>query len=288
AHQINYNSWLPTLTSRYAVNDVWSMYAQFAEGSVIPPSGVFDVTGGIVLTPPKPTLAKTYQFGSVVKRNRWTFDADAYYVHFQNGYDSYYDPIAADTIYVATGPSNTKGIEAESNIALGYGFSIYGNVAFGSAKYQTGKNIPNGGEWVANTPTDIEGLNLLYQHHNWDIGYVFKRVGSYWQDNGSLPYAIPGAAVPIPYPVDMATKINSWSLVNLFFNYTVKNAGYLRGTKFQLAVNNLANSHSLVGITPAVAATAAVPFVANAQDQLNLLPGRSITLTITGGYAPKK
>ena len=286
SHQINYNSWLPTLTARYAATDAWSMYAQFAEGSVIPPSGVFDVTGGIVLTPPKPTIAKTYQIGSVLKHNRWTFDADMYYVHFQNGYDSYYDPLAADTLYVATGPSNTKGIEAESNIALGYGFSIYGNASFGSAKYQTGHNIPNGGEWVANTPTDIEGLNLLYQHRNWDIGYVFKRIGSYWQDNGSLNYAINGQS--IPYPVDMAAKIDPWSLVNLFFNYTVKGSSFLRGSKLQLAVNNLANSHALVGLTPGNGPTLAVPYAPAGTDQLNLLPGRSFTLTITGGYAPKK
>ncbi len=92
-HSINYNNWLPTLTARYRIWKQWSVYAQFAEGSVIPPSAVFDVPGGNVLTPPKPTLAKTYQTGSVLKLNRWTLDVDAYYVHFQNGYDSYTDPI---------------------------------------------------------------------------------------------------------------------------------------------------------------------------------------------------
>jgi hypothetical protein len=45
---------------------------------------VFDVPNGNVLTPPKPTLAKTYQIGTVIQRYRWTFDMDAYYVHFQN------------------------------------------------------------------------------------------------------------------------------------------------------------------------------------------------------------
>ena len=80
--------WLPTITARYRVQDHWSTYAQFAEGSVIPPSAVFDVPGGNVLTPQKPTLAKNYQVGSVIKYNRWTFDADLYYVHFQNGFDS--------------------------------------------------------------------------------------------------------------------------------------------------------------------------------------------------------
>ena len=76
-HSINYNNWLPTLTARYRVWNHGRSTRQFAEGSVIPPSAVFDVPGGNVLTPPKPTLAKTYQVGSVLKLNRWTLDMDA-------------------------------------------------------------------------------------------------------------------------------------------------------------------------------------------------------------------
>jgi len=53
-HRINYYNWLPTLTARYRVWKQWSVYGQFAEGSVIPVSAVFDTTGGNVLSPPKP------------------------------------------------------------------------------------------------------------------------------------------------------------------------------------------------------------------------------------------
>jgi len=285
-HRINYNNWLPTLTTRYRVWKQWSLYAEFAEGSVIPPSAVFDVPGAVVATPPKPTVAKTYQAGSVLKLNRLTLDVDGYYVHFQNGFDSYYDPVAADTLFVATGPSNTKGIEAESNIALGHGFSIYGNVSAGSAKYQEGRNFPNGGLWVALTPTDLEGLNLLYQHRNWDVGFVFKRVGSYWEDNATLNYLINGASVP--YPVDQAVSIQPWNLENLFINYTIKNSSHFRGTKIRLAINNLADSHALVDIKPSSKPTAAVHFAPSGLDLLNLMPGRSVSLTITGGWAPKR
>jgi iron complex outermembrane receptor protein len=286
SHTIDYNNWLPTLTARYRLWRTWSVYGQFAEGSVIPPSSVFDVPGGNVLTPPKPTLAKTYQTGSVIKFNRWTLDLDAYYVHFQNGYASYTDPLTNEPVFVATGPSNTKGVEAESNVVIGHGLSVYGNVSFGSAKYQTGANYPNGGLWVANTPSNIEAVSLLWQHRNWDVGILEKRVGQYYNDNGSITDTINGIKVPVP--VDQAITINPFNLVNVFVNYTVKNSSFLRGSRIQLAVNNLANSHSLVGVTPAVAATAAVPFVQNPGDQLNLLPGRSISITITGGYAPKR
>ena len=285
-HSINYNNWLPNASARYRIWKQWSAYAQFAEGSVIPVSAVFDTAGANVLSPPKPTLAKTYQAGSVLKMNRFTLDMDAYYVHFQNGYDSFTDPTTGEPIYVATGPSNTKGIEAEYNIALPYSFSVYGNLSVGSAKYQTGVNYPNGGEWVANTPSDVEGISLLWQHRNYDMGLTWKRVGRYYNDNGSLNYNING--ISIPYPVDQAVTINPFNLVNVFVNYTVKNTSYLRGTKIQLAINNLANSHSLTGITPGVGPTATTPYVSSPLDQLNLLPGRSISLTITGGYAPRR
>ena len=55
---VNYNNVLPTLTARYRVWRNWSVYGQFAEGSVIPPSNVFDVPNAAVATPPKPTLTR--------------------------------------------------------------------------------------------------------------------------------------------------------------------------------------------------------------------------------------
>jgi iron complex outermembrane recepter protein len=285
-HNVLYNNWLPTIAARYRIWRQWSAYAEFSEGSVIPPSSVFDVPGGNVLTPPKPTVAKTYQGGSVLKLNRFTLDVDAYYVHFQNGYQSYTDPATNEPIFVATGPSNTKGFEAEGNVVLGYGVSLYSNFTVGSAKYQTGANYPNGGLWVANTPSNVEGVSLLWQHRNYDMGLTWKRVGQYYQDNGSLNYKING--ISIPFPVDQAYTIQPWNLVNVFLNYTIKNSSHFRGTKIQLAVNNLSNSHSLVGITPGIGPTATTAFVQSPSDQLNLLPGRSLSLTITGGYAPRR
>jgi iron complex outermembrane receptor protein len=63
-HSVGYNSWLPSAAARYRIYRNWSAYAQFGEGSVIPPTSVFDVPKALVEAPPKPTLAKTYQAGS--------------------------------------------------------------------------------------------------------------------------------------------------------------------------------------------------------------------------------
>ncbi len=243
--------------------------------------------GGNVLTPPKPTLAKTYQTGSVLKLNRWTLDVDAYYVHFQNGYDSYTDPttLRAGVRRRPVLPI-PRALRPKAMSRSATDSACTSTLSVGSAKYQTGPNYPNGGEWVANTPSNIEGVSLLWQHQNWDVGLIDKRVGQYYNDNGTLNYMING--VKIPYPVDQAITIHPWDLVNVFFNYTIKNSSFLRGSKIQFAVNNLANSHNIVGITPAIAATAAAPYVPNGGDLLNLLPGRSFTITLTGGYAPKR
>jgi len=286
AHSINYNNWLPTLTARYRVEQHTSVYAQFSEGSVEPPSAVFDVPGGNVLVPQKPTLSKVYQIGSVLKYNRWTFDADAYYVHFQNGFDSYTDPTTQETVFVPTGPSNTKGVEFESTIVLGHGFNLYLNGSKGVAKYAEGPNLPNGGLWVANTPRDVEGIAIFWSKNVWDVGVINKRVGQMYNDNGTITYLIGGEK--LPFPADQAISINPFDLTNVFVNYTIKNASHLRGSKVQFAVNNLFNSHNIVGVTPATAATQTALYVPNGGDLLNLLPGRSLSITVTGGWAPKR
>ncbi len=77
------------------------------------------------------------------------------------------------------------------------------------------------------------------------MGLTEKRVGRYFNDNGSLSYLIGG--IKVPYPVDQAITIDPFNLVNVFVNYTIKNSSHFRGTKIQFALNNLANSHNSGG-----------------------------------------
>ncbi len=240
----------------------------------------------VVLTPPKSTTAKAYQLGSVIKHNRWTLDADAYYLHYQNGYASYTDIVTGEPVNTLVGPSNTKGLEAETNVVIGHGLNAYFNGSLGSAKYQGGPNYPNGGEWVADAPKNVETFGLFYQHKNWDVGILHKRVGTMYNDNKTLTYLING--IKLPFPVDQAITIQPFDISNFFFNYTIKNEGWLRGSKIGFSANNLFDNQNLVGVTPAVKPTAAVPFAPNAGDLLNLLPGRSVMISLTVGWAPKR
>jgi iron complex outermembrane recepter protein len=262
-NSVNYHSWNPSAAARYRLRNNWSVYGQFAIGSVIPPSSVFDSTAAQVAVLPKPTSVKTYQAGSILKFNRWTLDADAYYSHFQNPYSSFVDATTGESYFFQTPPSNSKGFEAESNIIIAGGLSLYLNGTVGTAKYaQTSL-------WVATTPKNTEAMGLTYRYRGWDLGFLDKRVGPMWNDNGTT---------------NQAVAIDAFNIANLFLNYTVRGDSWLRGTKFRFGVNNLANHHSIVGVTPASTASNAPA----AGDILTLIPARSFSVTMTFGYAPAR
>ncbi|MCU1257427.1 MAG: TonB-dependent receptor [Bryobacterales bacterium] len=262
-HTAGYRSWQPSVDANYRLKQNWSVYAQYATGNVIPPSTVFDVKNAVVAILPKPTQAKTYQVGTVWKNNRVTFDFDAYHTHFQNPYSASPDPTTGEPVYFATGDSVTKGIEAEGNVRLGLGFYLYLNGTAGNAKYV------NTERWVQNAPRNTETVGLTYQRQNWDLGFFNKRIGQMYNDNGSTNEAV---------------TIKPFNITNVFLNYTIKSESRFRDTKIRLSVNNLLDKHSIVGVTPAATTTS----VAAPGDVLTLMPGRSVALTVTFGYAPKR
>src|SRR5262249_18109918 len=151
----------------------WSVYTQFATGSTIPPSSVFDTTGAQVGVLPNPTKSMTYQAGTVYKSGRFTFDFDAYHIGFDSTYSSFTGPDGFP-YYYAGGSSTTKGIEAESTVILGGGVSVYVNGTEGSAKYDATHLF------LANAPGNTETVGLSFQHRNWDLGFFDKRISNLW------------------------------------------------------------------------------------------------------------
>jgi iron complex outermembrane receptor protein len=262
-HDGIYHSFQPTGSLRYRVRNNWTAYAQYATGNVIPPSSVFDVKNAAVLTTPKPTQTKTFQFGSVLKLQRFTLDSDVFFIKAQGPYASAPDPVTGEPVYYLSSNTLSKGFEAEGNIVVGHGFNVYLNGTLLSAKYK-GSDL-----WVASSPHDTETVGIAYLHKNWDIGLFNKRIGRMYNDNGSINQAVP---------------IDPFYINNIYFNYTMKEASHWRGTKFRLAVNNLANSHSIIGVAPA-STKSNLPA---AGDTLTLMAGRSISGTVIFGFAPRR
>jgi iron complex outermembrane recepter protein len=313
-HDAGYSSYLPSADASYRILSNWSVYGQYGTGTIVPPSGVFDVTGANVLLTPKPTGATTFQGGTVIKLKDVSLNGDYYHTHFQNTYVAITDPNNASAVdYTSAGDSVTQGFEGEANVYLTRGLSFYVNGTAGSAKYVT-DGLPSKGLWVANTPTDTKGFGLTYQQKYLQIGIFDKRIGDMWNDNaasfnvpamGSTTLTNPvgysvtytnttAAALPVKITTNQVIPIEPFQVTNFYFNFTVKNGSLFDGTKIRFSVNNMFNAHNIVGDTQAAAGTITNPWLytggsptLGAADQLTLLSGRSVTVTITLGISPK-
>lgn len=274
----HYNSPLPDAAINYRIKPDWSAYVQFAQGSVIPPSSVFDVKSGAVQTLPSPAKTSAYQTGTVVKLKRIMFDGDFYRIKFQNAYSGALGP-SGEEIYYLNPDAITVGGEMETNVSLTSALSVYANGSVGRAQY-TGSGVPSG-LWVANTPSYTQGTGVTYQQRNLDFGIFQKLIGPMWSDNKSYHSQI---------------QNDSFNTANLFLNYTVRNNTRFDQSQIGLSFNNLFNSENIIGVSPA---NAAVPEVINGVkstylatttpaggDLLTLTPGRSIMLSITFGLQP--
>lgn len=262
-HDGIYHSFQPIGSLRFRMKNNWNLYAEYATGNVIPPSSVFDVKNASVKTTPKPTQTKTFQFGSVLKLNRMTIDTDVFFIKAQSPYVSTPDPVTGEPVYYLAGNTLMKGFEAESSLVLWRGFNLYLNGTLLSGKYQA-SNL-----WVANAPHDTETVGLTYMRKNWDIGFFNKRIGTMWNDNGSANQAI---------------QIDPFNITNVFFNYTLKGESHFRGTKIRFGVTNLLDQHNII----AVSAASSKSNLPAPGDILTLMAGRSVTLGVTFGYAPKR
>ena len=309
----SYFATLPSVSGNYRIHSNWSAYAQYATGSIVPPSSTFDftqsATGTPVATLPKQQKVTTYQTGTVLKLNRVTLDVSYFHIHFDSGYSSFTPLNTGEPVYYPTPPSLTQGVEAESNISLTHGLSLYLNASYDNAKY-TGSAVTYctssaagctsttptittptpSGLWVANTPSDILTEGLTYQHSGWDAGIFNKTVGTQRLDNGAF---------------HNEATISPFTLTNLFLNYTIRGNTRFNNTKLRLSFNNLFDEHNITGDSIATKITANTitangtsysdPFnsnltvtPANGADAISVLPGRSVMFSVTFGFSPRE
>lgn len=288
---------LPSAKGNYFLKPYWSVYGQFAKGDEIPPSSVFDVTGGgtSVIALPKPQLTTAYQGGTVLTKNRFTLDADYYVVRFQNNYIAQNtgnpDATGYDLESYVLGPdSTTEGFEAETNVSLTHGFNVYANGTVDKATYR-GNGVPAGLN-VADTPSSTQTLAVTYQAHGLDLGVIENRYGSYYDDNSNGPQVISSSGLNNGGIYHNQIYITPTTNVNLFLNYTIRKHSFFDGSKISFSVNNLFNVEQITDVAPAgnvtetdtqgyLGTTAAAP-----KDLISLNSGRSFIVSFKLGVHP--
>ena len=297
-----FTSWLPSLDFNYRIQSNFSVYAQAATGSIVPPSSVVRLQPHTpsaavphpgLLTPPKQQKSTTYQAGVVMKLQRFTLDADAYRVRFQNSYNSVIDPATTETVNFLQPSSITQGVEFETTAVLAHGLNLYLNATAANAYYVGKLNAGTptsplyidapGGLWVQQTPSDTEMQGLTYQSKGMDLGLFNKRVGEQRVDAG----AYHNQAIVSPF-----------STANAYVNYTVRNHSIFDQTKIRMSANNMLDQHNITALTLAGTTTANLisgttyvdPFnqttSISGSDNPTFIPGRSFMLSVTFGLAP--
>ena len=259
---ITYRDTLPSLRANYLLAKNWSVYGQAAVGDQIPSTSIFDVPNAKVSPPPKATKAKTVQFGTVINAQNYTFAADVYHTKLDGSYTATTPDANGNIGYYLSGTQTDQGIEAEGNYVIGGGFSVFANATVGSLKYADG---PAAGQWVAGAPSDTETLGLSYRQGSFAVNLSGNRIGRVYNDNGTTHQAF---------------ALASALVTNLNINYTLKSPfDAVQRIKLQAAINNLANSHTIVGVAgPVSGSSDATP---KANDLLTVMPARSLLLTAT-------
>lgn len=277
-----FGAMLPSVSANYRLTDDWSVYGDFGKGDEIPPTSLFDVTGGgaEVGNAGSPMMTTTYQGGTVGKLKRVTLDADVFRVKFQNNYIAYTVANPANPLYNLNeyylGPDSvTLGFEGESNIDLGYGLNAYVNGTVGKANY-VGSGVPSGLN-VADMPSYTQALGLTYQAHGMDLGLVEKRVGDHYNDNGAYHNQV---------------DVPAFNNANVFLNFTVRRNSFFDESKIGFGIDNLFNTEAVTDVIPFnganpvngsayIATTAISPL-----DQVSLTAGRSFEVTVKMGIFP--
>lgn len=242
---------LPSVTLHEQINPNWSAYAQYAQGFLAPNLNVFYVPNPSVSGQPDPEQTDNYQIGTTYKTDRLTVSADLYYINFRNAVTS--TTIGGNTVFSNAGGAVYKGFETEATFYAGYGFSLYGNLTFNSAKQKST------GDWMPNAPQQTAALGLIYDRGPLHGSLIAKFVGHQFGDTGDTQ------------------PIGGFMVTNLAGAYTIKSpTSWMHNTRIGIEIDNLFNRTSINGLAGYTAA-----------DNTPLywtIPGRAVFATVSTDF----
>jgi len=184
---------LPFATVNYAIRNNWSVYAQYAQGFLIPALSSLEVSNPSPISP-KAAKSVNYQAGTVYAGEYLNIDFDGYYITVS-------DTLLCNTPVVGicanTGnPSKYKGVEAQVSYNFGFGLTLLANGSLNDSKTT---DAVLGTKWIPQAPDYTATLGALYNLHGIKLSYVHKFIGRQFADsNESVPikaYSIGTASV---------------------------------------------------------------------------------------------
>ena len=251
----SFTSTLPFLTANYKLDAETSTYAQYAKGMLVPDISSFYTTAADLYNI-DPQTSTNYQFGVVHKSKDVTWDADIYYIDFNNKIAAIPGSSGSTIQYYNQGGVVYKGIEGQVTYALPNGFSIYANGSINSARTK------DTDAQIALAPDRTAALALIYQDSGWTGTLTHKYIGDqYALDN-------------VPY------KINGYWMTNASVGYKVPEPGWgLKSLTMNFGVYNLFNEQNVIAVK--TSSTTGLPL---ASDTYLFAPGTSMMFSVRGTF----
>ena len=222
----DFSATLPFLTANYKIDGSNSVYAQYAQGMLVPDISSYQ-SANANASNIVPQTSTNYQIGTVHKSEHLTYDADLFYIDFSNKIAAV-DPTASQIVYYNQGGVIYKGIESQATYAFNNGISLYGNASFNSAKSTTSHLS------IKNAPNMTAALGLLYNAGGWSSALIYKRTGD-------------------QYVIDDAKyKMHGISTTDFSIGYTFLNPGLgAKSLKLNLSVYNLFDKQDIMTVKAA-------------------------------------
>jgi iron complex outermembrane receptor protein len=201
-----YTKTLPYLSANYRIRPTWSVYAQYAQGFLVP-----DISSLYVNNPLQqkvvPQQSTNYQLGTVFSAGKLTFDGDVYYIDFKHKIQTLTDLTTNETYETNLGGATYKGIEVQATYALLRQLSVFAKDDPLNPGYN-GRQLTKAPFWTA-------GLGVRVEHH--ELFSPDDSLVATLNDKFIGPQFINAASGTKP----PNGKLHEWSEANLSLTYRI-------------------------------------------------------------------
>ncbi len=239
-----YTSNLPFLSTRYKVNDQWTVFAQASEGFLVPTVSAFYVFNPNTVTI-APQETTNYQVGAVYKSGDVTADFAAYQVRSTN-FPIITNLSNGSQTYVNGGTAQYRGLEAEGAYAFGRqiglnGLAFSGAAGLSNAKYTEGQFTELA---VGDAPRYTLASGLIFDDSRWFGSLLQKVTGDSYGQNGQKN----GSSTTNP----TLNKIPAYTTTDFVAGYRFKlpeNVFFAKTVELKLGVTNIFDHRNVTEIS---------------------------------------
>ncbi len=205
---------LPSLEGNYAFTSETHGYLQWARGSLVPSQSFFYTNHPALGNQAKPQTSQSLQGGVIYAGGPVSFTADAYLLDLRN-YISTTTDANKNTVFLNNGRVRYRGVEAEANADLGFGWTVVANVSLIRAQFRDPGLVSSAqqtGDTIPLAPKYVGLLGAMYGRGPWSGSVIAKFVGTEFQGSGGSSEGSDRRIAAYSYTnVTVARSLEEWT-----------------------------------------------------------------------------